>query len=338
MSEYREDRTTGTRVLVAPERGGRPVDWARAAGSTGTATAGDPSCPFCPGNEQKLAEMIEEIASDAPPGWRARVVANRFPALTPADCQASSKPTEQATPAHGFHEVIIETPNHDADLVTLSEAELNTVLLAYRRRYIALMARPGIKAALVFRNYGERAGATLRHPHSQVMAATEVPPRLAATMAWARTYHAAHGRCATCAELDIEIADGRRVVEATDRFAAIVPFAAATPFEQRIVPRIHQASFAQCDDGMLADLGGLLQRSLRRLKTAVGDPAYNFVIEPGSRADSDAAVTHWWLRIVPHVVRPGGFELGAGMAINPSWPENDAETLRAALSAAGEAV
>jgi UDPglucose--hexose-1-phosphate uridylyltransferase len=333
MSEFRQDRTNGAWVIIAPERLRRPRPQQPGHIETGPALAFDPSCPFCPGNERWLPGIIEETANDAPPRWRVRVVPNKYPAVRPDDVS----PTPPADPGgiisgYGYHEVIVETPRHDAELSTLSRPHMHALLGVYRHRYAELMARAKIKSAIVFRNHGGRAGASLLHPHSQVVAIGIVPPRLGALVAWGREHYARHRHCATCEELAREIENGRRVVENTDRFLVIVPFAATSPFEQWILPKRHQASFAQIDEAELKELGNLLQQAVHRIKTLLSDPPYNYVVESGSWEGADATCVHWRLRIVPDLHRAGGFELGAGLPINPSQPENDAESLRTCVA------
>jgi UDPglucose--hexose-1-phosphate uridylyltransferase len=289
----------------------------------------DPDCPFCPGNEHLLPGIIQQTASGTPPGWGTRVVSNKFPALQSEPGMPPSGECGLARPGYGFHEVIIETARHDADLATLSEEEVVGVMHTCRDRYEMLATKPGIAAVLVFRNHGEHAGASLSHPHSQAIAIGMAPPRLAQATAYARTYHAEHGSCPTCDEIDCELDNGRRVVEATERFVVLVPFAAGTPFELRLLPRRHHASLSQCDDQTLIELAHLLRRTLQRLKAALGDPPYNYVIECGAVADRGAPYAHWQLRLMPNLGTPGGFELSAGLPINPSLPEDDARLLRA---------
>lgn len=333
MSEFRQDRTSGSWVIIAPERGRRPYQQRRGHIATGPALAFDPSCPFCPGNERRLPGIIEETANDAPPGWRVRVVPNKYPAVRPDDVSLTPTTDPQAIAAgYGYHEVIVETPRHDADLSTLPRPDLHELVRTYRRRYTELMARAKVKSAIVFRNHGARAGASLLHPHSQVVAIGITPPRLGALVAWGHEHYARNGRCVTCEEIALEIEDGRRVIESSKRFLVVVPFAATSPFEQWILPKRHQASFARIGDAELTELGDLLQRALKRIKTALADPPYKYVVESGSGEVADAPCVHWRLRIVPDVVRPGGFELGAGLPINPSQPENDAESLRFAAA------
>ena len=329
---------SGTWVLVAPDRGRRPGGWHRDVAARGPVPEFDPACPFCPGNEHLLPGIVAETASDAPPGWRTRVVPNKYPALR---SQGGNAPRAthagHVRAARGYHEVIVETPRHDVHLTGLAETHLAAVIEAYHQRFAELGARAAMQSVSVFRNHGSRAGASLAHPHSQVIAVDTMPPRLAAASARARAHHARHGRCLVCEQLEREIEEGMRIVETTDDFVTVVPFAARSPYELWIVPRRHQATFARSDAAALAGLGRALQRALRRLASALADPSYNFAIESEIEREADAASMHWGLRIVPDLVTPGGFELATSLPINPSLPEDDAEALRAASAGEGGA-
>ena len=147
---------------------------------------------------------------------------------------------------------------------------------------------------------------------------------------WCKRYYSEHGRCALCDELASERKDGTRVVEENERFVALVPFAAEHPFELWIVPKQHQASFTALGDEELPAFAALLGRSLARLKAVLGDPPYNFAVDSAPKDDIAAPHLHWRLRIAPDIAIWGGFELGAGLPINPSSPESDARLLRAA--------
>jgi UDPglucose--hexose-1-phosphate uridylyltransferase len=328
MSELRQDRTTGAWVIVAPQRGARPH--ARLPGERAQQRPRfDPACPFCPGNEAQLPGIVAETPAQDPPGWRLRVVPNKFPAvqLQPPPVAGGE---HQARPGHGVHEVIIESPWHDAKPATMSASELTAVVSAYRARSRALREQDGIEAVILFRNYGQRAGASLMHPHTQIIALDFVPPKLAALGDWAERYHREHGACAMCEEIAIERKNGTRVVDENDAFVALVPFAAEHPFELWLVPKQHQASFTALADDALGGFAALLGRALRRLRAALDDPPYNFVVDSAPKGEGATPHLHWRLRLVPDVATWGGFELGAGLPINPSSPEDDARLLRAA--------
>ncbi len=328
MSELRQDRTTGAWVIVAPQRGRRPQMRERGERAQPRPRF-DPACPFCPGNEAQLPGIIAETPAREAPGWSVRVVPNKFPAVqAEAAALAPACGGHQARSGHGAHEVIIESPWHDAEPTALSAVELNAIVETYRARSRALLDQDGIKAAILFRNYGPRAGASLAHSHAQIIALDFVPPKLAAIDDWARRYTAEHGRCAMCAELEVERESGTRIVDENDKFVALVPFAAEHPFELWVVPKQHEASFAALADKALPAFSDLLGRSLRLLQAALDDPSYNFVVDTAPKTERAAPHWHWKLRIVPGVATWGGFELGAGLPINPSRPEDDAALLR----------
>jgi UDPglucose--hexose-1-phosphate uridylyltransferase len=331
-SELRQDRTTGRWVIIAPHRHERPG--ARAAETQGppgpVRPRFDPACPFCPGNEAQLPGIVDQVSKQAAPGWAVRVVPNKYPALQ-SGANGNRQPREERMrEAFGFHEVIIESPFHDADLVSIGGPELDVVATTYRDRSRLLIARPGIEAVILFRNHGPRGGASLLHPHAQVVALDVIPPHVARAADWSRSYHGTHSRCPTCDEMEYERDLGRRIVEDSPNFIVLVPFAAECPFETWIVPKGHQASFIELEDRHIHEFGALLRRTLGRLRSALDDPPYNFVIDSADRQHLGSPHVHWRLRIAPRLAMSGGFELGSAMAINPSSPEQGAAILRAA--------
>lgn len=331
MSELRQDRTSGAWTIIAPARGKRPHDHPHGGDEDGSASSAN--CPFCPGHETVLPGIVDEIAGDGSPGWRVRSVPNLYPAVGVEDFTPLPHSTGHRTmDGYGRHEVIIESPLHDTDLTDFDPAQLDAVASMYHRRYLVLEGLPKIETVVLCRNHGARAGASLRHPHSQIIALATVPQRIRSAANWARGVHRETGHCATCLELAAELREGTRIVEETDGFAVLVPFAAAAPFEFWIVPKRHAASFATLDVEELAGFMHLLQRSIGRLKQATGSwVAYNFVVDSAPKNLVSAPHMHWKLRLRPALAIPGGFELGTDLPINPSSPETDAEALRASL-------
>ena len=334
MTELRQDRTSGRWVIIAPQRRLRPG----AQSSKSDAPAArrnfwpsvDPGCPFCPGNESGLPGIVAEKKTGSPPHWAVRVVPNKFPALAPKGEPASNDIAQHAAlDGYGFHEVIIESPRHDVDLASMTDREIELVVRVYRDRSRDLMQQPGIEAVVLFRNHGPESGASVKHPHAQALALGFVPPIPRLLADWGRQYQSQQGfSCPTCDEIAIELSRAARIVEETPNMLAAVPFAAEHPCETWIVPKRHQASFLDIDDSRLAEFARLLRSTLGRLRGARGDPPYNFVIDSADRAHLRSPYVHWRLRIAPNLATQGGFELGAGMAINPSSPEDDAAMLR----------
>ena len=276
--------------------------------------------------------ILAEGGGHAQPLWATRVVPNKYPALQPDGGVATQAALANgARQGFGYHEVIIESPRHNADLASMSDAELIDVVLAYRDRSRHLMTQPGVEAAVLFRNRGPLGGASLVHPHAQVVALGLTPPVVATLADRGHMHYRARGRCITCDEIESERQAEVRVVEETSNFLAYVPFAAGRPGETHIVPKRHQPSFTNIGESDLHAFARLLRRSLVRLQQAFDDTPYNFVIDSADRGHLDAPYFHWRLRILPQLATWGGFELGCGIAINPSLPEDDAARLRAAV-------
>jgi UDPglucose--hexose-1-phosphate uridylyltransferase len=305
MSPYRSNPVTGRASIVAPVRRGRPNDFLAAANH---------ACPFCPGNESTLESVVETMPAADGAGWLARAVANRFPIVAPPD---------------GRHEVIVETPCHDRDLADLDDAARLAVVELYRRRFAALAADPATAAVILFRNRGLRSGASLAHPHAQIIALRRTPPETARRDRLARAHRRRTGRCLLCALVAAERSHGARIVEDGGAFVAVVPERAEAPCETWIVPARHGGNFGALDPADLAAFADLLGRSLRRLRGARGDPDYNLMLIAPPRPAVDRADAHWLARILPRTGGPAGFEIAAGLAVYASTAEADAALLAA---------
>jgi len=245
---------------------------------------------------------------------------------------APHRATELLTSARGVgsHEVVVESRRHVWDLADGDDGEVADVLRAYRARSLALRGRrPGL--VLPFRNHGVAAGTSLPHPHSQIVATPIVPLRHRQLLDVARDHYDEHASCLSTDNTEAELADGRRVVAATAHVAALAPYAARAPYEIWIVPRQHQASFADADDRVLADTAAVLRRVLAALRDVVGDVAYNYALLSAPNGEETTDYFAWHLQLVPRLAETAGFELGSGIAVNPVPPEQAADRLRQAL-------
>jgi UDPglucose--hexose-1-phosphate uridylyltransferase len=325
MNEVRENRVTGKRILYAPSRGRRPHD-SRLGKEAPPSPSHRADCPFCPGNEAQLPGILLEIPGRRGAPWGARVAPNKYPALVADD--AAARAARIPPLARGRHEVIVETPRHDRDLARMSRAEVETVIEVYHRRTGALRAENRFGGIFLFRNHGAAAGTSLIHPHSQIMATVAAPPEARRREARARRYFEREGRSLFADMLAFERAEGRRMVEENEHFAAFVPFAAETPCEIWILPQRQMADFAEIEWEEKRALAAILRNCLRRLHRRLGDPAYRYVLISASRAATSQPWFCWYLRIYPQLSIPAGFELASGLSVNPSLPEKDAATLR----------
>lgn len=326
-TELRQDSATRNWIVVAPGRGHRPTVFGRTARAAAAA-----ACPFCPGREAETPAELWRLAT-ADGGWQVRVVPNKYAMLA-----GHGSGTRHVT-AGGFvamlgfgrYEVVSESPAHDADLARGGTAAVRDALEAYPARYRALRAE-GWACVVVFRNHGPGAGTSLAHAHSQLVATPVVPLEIRHRFEVARQHFDDTGTCRYVELLGREMAEGRRIVLTRDRVVAFQPFAAAVPFETWIMPRTHAASFGDASDGDLDDLASALRAVLGGLSHLLGDPDYNLVIQSAPPGDEGRPYFVWHLRIVPRLTTPAGFELGSGMPVNPSLPEETAAELRDAVA------
>jgi len=330
MSELRQDPSTRDWVVIAPERGLRPHTVAQPEASS--ARDSELACPFCPGHEDETPPEVWRLPPKPIEPWRVRVVPNRFPMLAP-DGNARRQVSPDGfvrMPGIGRHEVIIESPDHSADLARADDASVLAVLEAYRARYRALREE-GAGVILIFRNHGARAGTSISHPHSQIVSAPVVPIQVRHRFDVAMQHYDDLGTCLYVDLLERELQDGRRVVLETPAFVAFQPFAAVAPFETWIMPRTSQPAFGDARDAALEGLAPVLRTVLGALADVLDDPDYNAIIQSAPPGDESREYFVWHLRIVPRLAIPAGFELGSGMAINPTLPEETADALRRAV-------
>jgi UDPglucose--hexose-1-phosphate uridylyltransferase len=328
VSELRQDPFTGSWSIVAEGRGARPNEHAVRVPDA----VADPDCPFCDGHEDRTPPEIAALRprGSAPnnPRWSARAIPNRFPSLggTPSDPATVPPPAGGAArPGTGTHEVIIESPRHAPAMRELSGATLRALFRFFRERLAAVEHQPGVRAAMLFENWGPESGGTLWHPHAQLAGYPVVPPKLEAE----RARFGGGDRCVLEAATDAELADGRRTLEEGEHLVAYAPYGSGHPFEVRIVPRQHRPTFSSATDGEVDALASVLPAVLRALDRVAPGASYDWWIHGDSGPDGGRF--HWHVEVVPRLVKPDGFELGSGLLVNPVPPESAARQLVAAL-------
>ena len=327
MNELRYNIVTGDWVIIARERSRRPKEYVEPLESPAEVLPYLSSCPFCPGNETETAP--EEYSISGPEGWLIRVVPNRFPALSRAGERTRQMGTlHRHVTGVGVHDVVIEHRRHDLAIATMSASDVARIFWVYRERFREIRNDPRIEAIVVFRNHREAAGSSLHHPHSQILATPIIPAQFRERIETAMRHHDTFGECVFCSMVKSEIDEGSRIVDQTEHFVAFIPYAAVTPFHTWIVPRRHASSFDAINDIEVNDLGTIVRSVLARLQNGLGNPAYNYIIRTIPIRTLNTEYFHWYLTIVPRLIRTAGFELGSGMFINATLPEENAEFLR----------
>ncbi len=328
MSQLRLDPLTGRWVVIAGERSERPEAFNvnRLPVETGP---GRP-CPFCPGSAEEDPATLESYDADGE--WRVRVVANRYPAFGGSDPMVVTHlgPVFTEAPASGIHEVIILTRDHDATWADLDADHSEAIMLALRDRMADHATVPGLRYSQAVVNRGREAGASIAHPHGQLLSMPFVPGETASEMAGFSRFA---GNCLLCAVADAEEEADRRIVFADDRVVVVAPFWSGAPYELLMIPRAHGPHLFRADEADLAAMGASVQVALMALGDRLGDVAYNLLFHSAPyRVSGDY---HWHVHLIPQVTTVGGFELGSGVRINIVSPERAAAELRAGVPALG---
>jgi UDPglucose--hexose-1-phosphate uridylyltransferase len=338
MSELRKDPIVERWVIIAAERGRRPSDFKPeppAPTSSG--------CPFDAGMEAKTPEEVFAIRPGGgppnSPGWEVRVVPNKFPALsTEGDVTHHGIGLLDWMTGVGAHEVVIESPSHDFNFALAPPEHMVLIFNAFIQRLQDLRGDVRFRHVIVFRNHGTTAGASLSHPHSQLIALSITPEAVREKLNAAREYYQRKERCIFCDLIEQEMALPERVIYTNEHFVALSPFAARFPFEVHIFPRRHAYDFTLMNQDQKVGLADCLQFVLRRYNEELSDPPYNLMLQtvpnlvprPG-RPDYWGTIQydyHWHIEILPRLTKQAGFEWGTGFFINPVSPEDAAGFLR----------
>jgi UDPglucose--hexose-1-phosphate uridylyltransferase len=329
MATLRHDAISDEWVILAPERASR----SNGSKPRPPLRSFEPDCPFCPGNEEETPREISRYPEHGT--WRHRVMPNLYPAVSPGldpvvpvepELVAAFPGAERA--AAGAHEVVVESPLHNQRLDEMLTDDLAHLLRSWRDRSLALSGQPGVRSVIVFKNFGERAGISVTHPHSQIIATSVVPPEVRRRADVASRYHHEHGRSVFLDLAERELAEGTRLVGLTPGFVAIAPFASRLPYETWIIPFEPQPSFSHLRDDQSTHLATLLRDVVGALRRSAGDPDFNLVVHTAPVGQEGVPFLQWYVRILPRVMTAAGFELGSGMWINCVAPERAAVALR----------
>ena len=328
MPELRQNFFTKEWVIIATERAKRPEELATHR-AVQPVPAFVETCPFCPGNENKTPPEVMRTPGMSGEPWAVRVIPNKFAALS-----SEVQPTRnlqhlrRRIDGFGFHEVIIDSPDHARYLALLPDAQVADILGAYRERYNTLSLDRRVNHITIFKNHGADAGASLQHPHSQLIATPVIPSQVRHRLFEALRHYDDAGECMFCHMVEREIEDKTRIVIKGEHFVAMEVFASATPFATYIFPLRHMASFGDISDLEISDLARVLRTLLAKIYVGLENPDLNYTVRSAPAEYAGARHFHWYVSVIPRLTRVAGFELGSGMFINTVLPEAAAEFLR----------
>mgnify|MGYP006284579987 CR=1 FL=1 len=330
MASIRLDPTKSIWSIVSEERQARPDDF-EVDESNSLYEEDTNDCPFCEGNEERTPSEVYAIRTKGEkdqPGWSIRVIPNKYPALSPDGTNSVIEDDIYTfVDGFGYHELLIETPEHHSELRKLSVSQINKVLQVYQHRMKELGTQEGIEHVNVFKNYGPEAGASRSHPHSQIIATPFTPSLLQREYRCAKQYYSRTERCLYCDIIDFEREIRDRILSLGEHFLVYAPYAPRVPFELHIIPREHSSRFQQLPEGRLRALAGALKTTLESLFQALGNPSYNYYIHTSFGNKDRGAFYHWHIELLPRLSKLAGFEWGTGDSIITVDPKTTVETL-----------
>jgi UDPglucose--hexose-1-phosphate uridylyltransferase len=327
-SELRQDIISGDWVVIATGRAKRPDQFSSNVRKPDE--IGIENCLF----EDPVASGQEKdvlIYHRADGEWTLRVFPNKYPAFSKGKVPTCiSEGPYCAMRGTGYHEIVV-TRDHYRQLALLSSVEVAEVIDAYQDRYLEHMSKKGVNYIAIFHNHGKEAGASIAHPHSQLMAIPVIAPYIELELKGAEKYFKSNKHCAFCTVVEYESEQRKRVVYENDDFIALCPFASRAAFEVWVMPKKHSPYFERITDDQKLKFAEVLQKSLNAIYKALNDPPYNFYIHTSPCDGKDYTHFHWHVEILPHTSTWAGFELETGVEISMIQPEVAAEYLRKQL-------
>jgi UDPglucose--hexose-1-phosphate uridylyltransferase len=317
----RLNQLTGRWVTIVADRADRPTDFAPRGRQIEADT--DRPCPFCPGNEEATPPALEAV--DEAGSWSIRIVPNLYPAFDGDDGFAVRHlgPVHVAAKASGIHEIFVFSPDHDGGLQDLDDRQASDLMHALQRRFVEHASTRHVRYTQAIVNHGFEAGASLSHPHGQLLGLPFVPGEvLDEERAFARFV----GGCVLCTTVEAEISSGERIIFANDDVVVMCPYWSGSPYELLFVPLRHEQHLQDADDDSLDAMGRALRDATAFLNEALGDIAYNVGFHTAPH--QHGGEFHWHIHLWPNLHTIAGFERGTGVLINVVPPEQAAEVLR----------
>jgi len=329
-SELRYDVASGDWVVIASGRAKRPDQFKKE--KRVKEENNKEECPFCKWEELEKVNAVFEDGEEAEKiteNWSAISIPNKFPAFMPADTleEKSENHLYKTIKAVGYHEVVI-TRDHEKSLGELSVSKVREVVRLYRQRYNDLLGRKFVNYVSIFHNHGVEAGASISHPHSQIITTPLIDVDLNKALSKSREHYNNEKYCIYCKMNEWEMEKRERVVYENELFIVVCPFASKAAFQMIISPKKHLAYFEKATDEEIDSLGDAFSAALSKLYKGLGDPPYNFYLHCAPSDGMDHGYYHWHWTIIPKTSTWAGFELGARMEISTIRPEDAAAYLR----------
>lgn len=327
-SELRFDLVSRDWVIISPNRAKRPKAIKKKEEIKETDTV---NCPFCNVHNQEEPKLIlrDKKEIDNFSNWTTCVIPNKYPALIPdleleEDIEGGIYEKMNAV---GFHELVI-TSDHKKHMADFSVEKVEEVFLAYKKRYLSLMKKRHVNHISIFHNHGERAGASISHPHSQIITTPLIDVDLLGSLSNAKRHYNKTGECIYCKMIKWDRKDKKRVVFENKDFIAVCPFASKHAFQVIISPKKHKPYFENITERELKEFSIIFSTVMKKIKKGLGEVDYNFYMHNSPCDKKDHKYYHYHWTIIPRSAVYAGFEIGTKMEISVMRPEDSAQFLR----------
>jgi UDPglucose--hexose-1-phosphate uridylyltransferase len=329
ISELRRDLVSGTWVAYATKRKFKP-DSHKTSPRVSDNTDDPKDCPFCRENFEKQKQGKDTlIYFDKKGNWSLRVFPNKFPIFSPGKEVLDKRDVGpfEVMNGVGYHE-ILTTADHRKNFPDLPIEKIVEVFDAYQERYLALMNKRNVKYISIFKNYGKSAGASIVHPHNQIVAMPVIDPDVARSIHGSAKYFQSHKECVHCVMIEWEIDSKERVVFENEEFVVVCPFVSRVSFEMRVYPKSHLSYFERITPEQKIKLSEAVKKALGKVKYRLDDPDYNMFLHTAPCDGQTYDHYHWHLEIFPKTSIWAGLELSTGMEVCTVLPEEAAKILR----------
>jgi UDPglucose--hexose-1-phosphate uridylyltransferase len=314
--EIRKD-LFGRSVIISTRRSKRPDAFISKHGR-------EKACPFCPGSESKTEKTVMSLPSENK--WKVRVFKNKFPVLHTRTFKPIHENHLSSFAPCGSHEILVETEHHDREYFSMPVRDITLVIKALKARYEELMKIPDVNYVTIFKNKGERAGASLAHPHMQIIASPLFPHKIAEEMRESEDFFKKEKQCGHCEMMGYESSGKKRMVASNRDWMVMCPFTSKWPYQATILPRRHFSNITQMEEPEMTSLASIIRKLFHAYSKLFDDPPYNIMYHNFPESE----FWHFHICVYPRLVTHAGFEF-FGLNVNITSPEQAARNLRKAI-------
>jgi UDPglucose--hexose-1-phosphate uridylyltransferase len=304
-------------VVIATSRSKRP-------GAFIDKKSREKACPFCPGNEKKTEKTLLALPNEK--NWKVRVFKNKYPVLYKRNLKPVSENFYSTFTPCGAHEILIETRHHEREYFNMPERDIVFIIKALKARHDKLMKIPDVNYVTMFKNKGVRAGASLSHPHMQIIASPIFPHKISEEMHESENYFKKEKKCAYCAVIENEISAKKRIVVRNKDWIVISPFVSRWPYQTTILPKRHISDLTEISESEMRTMAKAIKHLFYGYSKRFDDPPYNIMYHNFPQSD----FWHFHVSVYPRLITPAGFEF-FGLNVNITSPEKAARELRGAI-------